>query len=114
MVPVLEMVPTRIITMPPPAAPLLSAPELLLRVPEPPPAPITTLVTEAGNSVPPNPPMSRPLLQDLPPWPPVPPLAPPPPPEFWSFAAGFPSVPPPPALDGAPRAVPPVTLPLFG
>jgi len=109
MVPVLETLPTRIITSPPPAAPLESAPLLLFRVPEPPPPPRTTCVTDAGNCAPPKPPMSRPLFQDLPPWPPVLPLPPPPPPEFWSLAAGLPSVPPPPAVPGAPRAVPPLT-----
>jgi len=112
-VPVFATVPTRIMTMPPPAAPLERAPLLLLRVPEPPPAPRISCVTEAGKSAPPNPPMSRPLFQDFPPLPPVPPLPPPPPPEFSSLPDGWPSVPPPPAFPGAPRAVPPLIVALW-
>jgi len=54
MVPVLETVPTRTITIPPPAAPLETiAPVLLFRVPAPPPAPSTTWEAEAGNTTPP-------------------------------------------------------------
>jgi hypothetical protein len=34
-------------------------------------------------------------------------LLPPPPPEFWSFAPPLPSVDPPPAFAGAPRAMEP-------
>jgi hypothetical protein len=108
MVPLPVTLPTRIITIPPPAAPLDWAPVLLLRLPAPPPAPSTTCVTEAGNAVPPYPPTSSPELQVRPPFPPAPPLEPPPPPEFSSFAAGSPSVPPPPAVPGAPRAMPPL------
>jgi hypothetical protein len=53
-VPVLETVPTRIMTMPPPAAPLETmVPVLLFRVPAPPPAPRTTCAAEAGKTTPP-------------------------------------------------------------
>jgi hypothetical protein len=52
-VPALVMLPTRIMTVPPPAAPLESTPELLLRVPAPPPPPSATLVAPAGKTSPP-------------------------------------------------------------
>jgi hypothetical protein len=63
------MVPTRIMTMPPRRA-ARRAP-LLLRVPEPPPAPRTKRVTEAGKSCR-RTPRYRALLQDFPPLPPAP------------------------------------------
>jgi len=52
-VPVPETLPTRIMTIPPPAAPLDRSPELLLRVPAPPPAPIATRAAVAGKATPP-------------------------------------------------------------
>ena len=97
----------RISTMPPPAAPLEFGAVKLLPVPAPPPPPSTTRADVAGMATPPYPPVATPELHALPPWPPVPPLPPPPPPVFWSLAVGFPSVPPPPALAGAPRATSP-------
>src|SRR5882672_8133546 len=90
--------PARIMTMPPPAPPALARPVLLLRLPEPPPPPITTRLIDPGNATPGRPPIGVSASQLFPPSPPAPPFAPPPPPEFWSFALGLASVPPPPAF----------------
>src|SRR6202022_4796696 len=86
-------------------------PAELFRVPAPPPAPAVRRAAVAGKAVPPNPPTAWFEFQELPPMPPVPPFAPPPPPVFWSFAVGWGSVPPPPAVPGAPRAVLPFGYP---
>ena len=60
MVPEPLIVPARIITIPPPAAPLLIVPEELFRVPAPPPPPmITRLAAALVNAAPPWPPRSR-------------------------------------------------------
>src|SRR6202011_373116 len=109
-VPAPVTLPVRIMTIPPPLPPLLAfviAPELF-RVPAPPPAPTVTRAAVAGKAVPPKPPIARFVFQELPPIPPAPPFAPPPPPVFWSLADGCGSVPPPPAVAGAPRAVLPL------
>ena len=94
----------RIITIPPPALPLDWSPAELLREPAPPPPPSVIRPASFAIPAPPKPPTGAFEFQALPPRPPSPPLPPPPPPEFWSFAAGFESVPPPPAVPGAPRA----------
>jgi hypothetical protein len=110
-VPVPETLPARTSTMPPPAPPLDSTPDELLREPAPPPPPITSRLLATGTAAPPKPPRARFEMYVLPPTPPAPAFAPPPPPEFWSFSAGSPSVPPPPALPGAPRAALPLDRP---
>src|ERR1700674_5003364 len=125
------MMPARIIIMPPPAAPLSDklegrAPVPLLAVPAPPPPPRVSRVDPSPvTALPPNPPVLPPGFeaeasaamphpqygavitnaghQPMPTLPPPPPSAPPPPPEFSSLPAGLISVPPPPALPGAPR-----------
>src|SRR5450759_479817 len=116
MVPVPVSVPVRIITIPPPVPPEDANPLELLRLPAPPPPPSTTRVADAVKAAPPRPPTGRPgggwvpnqLLPPIPPWPP---LAPPPPPEFSVLFTGCASVPPPPALPGAPRAASPSGYP---
>src|SRR5882762_1364848 len=102
--------PVRMITIPPPAAPLLArlSPGVLFRLPAPPPPPITTWLKLAGYAAPPRPPLLRLAFQAFPPVPPTPPFPPPAPPEFWLFAVGFASVPPPPAFPGAPLAMLPL------
>src|SRR5580692_1212328 len=113
------------ITIPPPAVPLLLIPvhgveqvfevlppvsvfgfqnEPLFVVPAPPPPPIRIALVVAGKALPPKPPSRPALFHPKPPVPPLPPFAPPPPPSFWSFAVGCASVAPPAALPGAPRA----------
>src|SRR5215472_5506508 len=99
------------IMIPPPVAPLLDRPLFgvpvpLLLVPAPPPPPITNLELDAwAKMAPGRPPAARSEFQEFPPLPPRPPLLPPPPPVFSSLPpVGSPSLPPPPALPGAPLA----------
>src|SRR2546423_328454 len=79
--------------------------------PPPPPPPPAIARRARGRGAPRTPPRGGWGLQDSPPGPRKPPLAPPPPPLFSSFAMGLGSVPPPPAVPGAPRAVLPLGYP---
>jgi hypothetical protein len=121
-VPLAEIVPVplralaRIKTMPPPTPPDDCEPAELLRVPAPPPPPITRRPTAAApKAVPPKPPRVGDTMsfngsgaQLRPPMPPAPPLPPPPPPVLRSLTVGLVSLPPPPALPGAPRELLPL------